>query len=122
LVSPCGIKAASALTVATHSITAVCGGSSNFLTSTSNAITQTVNKTTSALTLASFVNPSTINQSVTFTATYTPTAETGTFTFKDGDTTLGTEYYQPWFRQGHPCHCSVTSGQSYHNRDLWWGH
>ena len=41
-------------------------------------------------TLASSLNPSTPGQSVTFTATVSPSAATGTVTFKDGATTLGT--------------------------------
>ena len=40
--------------------------------------------------LASSVNPSTFGASVTFTATVSPSAATGTVTFKDGATTLGT--------------------------------
>jgi len=46
-----------------------------------------VNTTTG---LASSLNPSTYKASVKFTATVTPSAATGTVTFKDGSTTLGT--------------------------------
>ncbi len=59
-------------------------------TSTSSALTQTVNKANTTVTLASSANPSTYGSSVTFTATISPAAATGTVTFKDGSTTLGT--------------------------------
>src|ERR1051326_451382 len=74
-----------------HSITAVYGGNSSFLTSTSTALTQTVNKANSATALASSLNPSTYGTNVTFTATVTSGAgtPTGTVTFKDGAATLG---------------------------------
>ncbi len=51
-----------------------------------------VGTTTSATALTSSLNPSTVGQSVTFTATVTGTGgtPTGTVTFKDGTTTLGT--------------------------------
>src|ERR1039458_10509212 len=41
-------------------------------------------------TVKSSLNPSTYGSTVTFTATVTPSAATGTVTFKDGSTTLGT--------------------------------
>ena len=41
-------------------------------------------------TLASSLNPSTYGSSVTFTSTVSPSAASGTVTFKDGSTTLGT--------------------------------
>ena len=44
----------------------------------------------SSVTLNSSLNPSTYGSLVMFTATVTPTAATGTVTFKDGSTTLGT--------------------------------
>src|ERR1039458_9704657 len=47
-------------------------------------------KSSSSVTLAFSVNPSPYGSSVTFTATVTPIAATGTVTFKDGSTTLGT--------------------------------
>ena len=46
--------------------------------------------TPTTTTLASSQNPSTNNQSVTFTATVSPSAATGTVTFKDGATAIGT--------------------------------
>ena len=80
----------SALSVASHSITAVYGGDGNFTTSTSSTLTQTVNAAGTTTSLASNANPSVFGQSVTLTATVTPSAATGTVTFKDGATTLGT--------------------------------
>jgi hypothetical protein len=52
------------------------------------AYAQTTAATTT--TVASGLNPSTYGASVTFTATVSPGAATGTVTFKDGVTTLGT--------------------------------
>ena len=87
--------ATSSLTVSAHSITAVYGSDTNFKTSTSGILTQTVNKASTTTTVSSATNPSTFGQSVTFTATVAaiaPGAGTpnGTVTFKDGATTLGT--------------------------------
>ena len=78
----------SALSVGSHTITASYGGDTNNNAS-SGSLTQTVNKATSTTALASSVNPSTSGQSVTFTATVTGVSPTGTVTFKDGATTLG---------------------------------
>src|SRR5436190_8464156 len=82
----------SALTVGSHSIAAVYGGDSNYTTSTSATLTQTVNQATTTTALSSSPNPSTLGQAVTFTASVTGAGgtPTGTVTFKDGATTLGT--------------------------------
>ncbi len=85
----------SALSVGSHSITVVYGGDTNFTTSTSSALTQTVNQAATTSSVSASVNPSVFGQSVTFTATVTANAPgsgipTGTVTFKDGSTTLGT--------------------------------
>src|SRR5207244_5440459 len=70
---------------------AVYGGDSNFNGSTSNTITQTVvAKTATTTTVSSSLNPSFVGQAVTFTATVSPSAATGTVTFKAGQTVLGT--------------------------------
>jgi len=87
--------ATSSLTAGAHSITAVYGGDTNYLPSTSPALTQTANSTTSSTTttVASSLNPSTYGQSVTLSGTVTSTASgtpTGSITFSDGSTTLGT--------------------------------
>ena len=80
----------SSLTGGLHSITATYGGDSIFGSSTSPVLSFTVNKGTSMTSLTSSVNPSTFGQSVTFTATVSPSAAVGTVTFKDGAASLGT--------------------------------
>jgi hypothetical protein len=82
------------LPAATHSITAVYGGDTNFKTSTSSALSQLVNPADTSTSLTSSLNPSTYGQSVTFTAVVSAVypgtgVPTGTVTFKDGTTTLG---------------------------------
>jgi hypothetical protein len=79
-----------ALAVGSHSITAVYSGDSNYLGSTSPPLTQTVTKAATSVSLTSSLNPSTYGQAVTFTATATPSAATGSVTFSDGTTSLGT--------------------------------
>jgi hypothetical protein len=80
------------LSAGTHSITAVYGGDTNFGGSASPALAQTVKQAASSTSLASSLNPSTFGATVTFTATVTSTGgtPTGSVTFKDGTTTLGT--------------------------------
>jgi autotransporter-associated beta strand protein len=85
----------SALVLGPHSITAVYEGDSNFVSSTSPALIQTVSMPSTATLLASSVNPSITTVPVSFTATVTVVvpgvgASTGTVVFKDGATTLGT--------------------------------
>ena len=80
----------STLSVAVHSLTASYGGDTNDATSTSSTLTQTVNQAPTTTTLTSSLNPSTFGASVTLTATLTPSTATGTVTFKDGATNLGT--------------------------------
>ena len=68
-------------------------GDTNFATSTSAALTQTVNQASTGTTLASSPNPSVTGQSVTYTATVTVSSPgagtpTGTVAFKDGGTTI----------------------------------
>ena len=76
------------LPVGTDTITASYGGDTNDNPATGNT-TQIVTKTTPSVTLTSSANPSTVSQSVTFTA-IVPTNVTGTVTFLDGSTILGT--------------------------------
>src|SRR5262249_24574685 len=76
----------STLTVGSHPITAVYLGTSNFTTSNSNTVTQTVNAPAPSDTTTSLVtggSPSSLGQSVTFTATVSSSggAPTGTVTF-----------------------------------------
>ncbi len=84
----------SGLALGTHSITAVYGGNTNFATSTSVALTQKVNKDGTSTVVVSSANPSVFGQTVTFTAVVIAASPgvgtpTGTVTFKDGPTALG---------------------------------
>ncbi|MGB2605220.1 MAG: Ig-like domain repeat protein [Candidatus Sulfotelmatobacter sp.] len=82
----------STLSAGSHSITAVYDGATDFATSTSKAVKETVNKATTKTALASSLNPSSFGQSVTFNATVSPQfggTVTGTVVFKDGATALG---------------------------------
>jgi hypothetical protein len=85
----------SSLSVGSHSITAVYGGDTDFTTSTSSAVNQTVDQDSTTSSVGSSANPSVFGQSVTFTATVASNAPgsgtpTGSVTFMDGSTTLGT--------------------------------
>lgn len=77
----------SSLPVGSDTITASYGGDGNNNPSTGTT-TQTVNQIAPPITLTSSSNPATVNQSITFTATV-PTSATGTITFSDGGTTIG---------------------------------
>jgi Bacterial Ig-like domain (group 3) len=88
-----GTLSITTLPVGTDPITAVYAGNTNFLTSTSTAVSEVVNKAKTTTTLASSANPATHGTTVTFTATVKPAftgSATGTVTFKDGATVLGT--------------------------------
>ena len=76
-----------------HSITATYGGDNSF-SGSSGSLTHTVNQAATSTALASSPNPSTVGQSVTFTATVSVNSPgagtpTGTVTFFDGTTPLG---------------------------------
>jgi hypothetical protein len=87
--------ATSSLAAGSHSITAQYGGDTNYATSISPVLTQTVNAGTKAATttaVTSSLNPSTTGTSVTFTAAVTSATAgtiTGAVTFLDGATSLG---------------------------------
>jgi hypothetical protein len=76
------------LPVGSDPITASYGGDTNDNPATGTT-TQTVTKATPTVNLTSSVNPSALNQSVTFTAAL-PSSATGTVTFTNGSTVLGT--------------------------------
>jgi hypothetical protein len=78
------------LTVGTHSITARYSGDANTNTSTSTPVSQVVSQVNATVVVTSSANPSTAGQAVTFTARITPATATGTVTFRDGTTILGT--------------------------------
>jgi RHS repeat-associated protein len=79
------------LNAGSHSLTAVYSGDTNNATSTSSAAAQTVNTTATAMSVTVTPNPATLGQNVTVMARinggYMPS---GTVTFTDGGTTLGT--------------------------------
>ena len=78
------------LAVASHSLTAAYAGDTNDAASISATLTQTVNQASTTTTLTGSPNPSSFGQTVTLTATVTPSTASGSVTFKDGTTTLGT--------------------------------
>jgi len=82
----------SSLTTGSHSITAVYNGSAGYVTSTSVALAHVVAQNATTTTLVSSLNPATAGTAVTFTATVNAAfgLPTGTVTFKDGATTIGT--------------------------------
>jgi len=87
----------SGLALGSHTITVSYDGDSNFFASatTTPPLTQTVNQAATKTTVISSANPSRFGQPVTFTATVKAVAPgsgvpTGTVTFYDGTTPLGT--------------------------------
>ena len=81
------------LALGQHSIAASYSGDPNFQPSVGNLL-QTVNQATTTTALVSSLNPSVYDEAVTFTATVTTTAgsgtPTGTVVFTEGGRTLGT--------------------------------
>ena len=81
--------------VGSHSITAAYSGDTNFKAGTSPTLTQQVNRAATTTSVSSSANPSLLGQNVTFTATVAVMSPgsgtpTGTVTFADGSTTIGT--------------------------------
>lgn len=92
LVAGKAVLSVSTLSVGVHSITVVYNGSVDYASSTSAAVSHTVNKAATTTALVSSLNPSTSGTSVTLTATVKPATSgvpTGSVTFKDGSVTLG---------------------------------
>ncbi|HVG24671.1 MAG TPA: M36 family metallopeptidase [Thermoanaerobaculia bacterium] len=81
----------SSLTVGAHNLTAAYAGAPGFLASNAAPVAQTINKIATTLTLLSSLNPSNSGNPVTFTATVSATSgsPTGSVTFLDGATPLG---------------------------------
>src|SRR5207245_3722295 len=75
-----------------HTLTDALPVSTNFIGSTSSAVSQTVNVASTTTGLTTSGSPSSIGASVTFTATVTSAGGTpsGTVTFFDGGSSLGT--------------------------------
>lgn len=84
--------ATSGLPVGTNSMTVVFSGSASYLGSTSPAWTQNVNPAVTSTTVTSDLNPASFGGSVTFTGTVGSVAgtPTGSVTYSDGVTALGT--------------------------------
>ncbi|MDO7845075.1 Ig-like domain repeat protein [Hymenobacter sp. M29] len=85
----------STLSVATHTISAVYGAATGFSASTSGNLSQVVNAAGTTTTLTSSANPSVFGQGIYLNASVSTVAPgsgiaTGTVTFKEGATTLGT--------------------------------
>ena len=83
------------LSLGSHSLTAVYSGDTNTLGSTSAALKLTVAQIVTETSLTTTVNPVVIGQPVTLTATVSPSSAggakpTGSVTFSDGTTVLGT--------------------------------
>src|SRR5262249_502937 len=64
----------SSLAVGSHDVTVASSGDNTFLGSTSSILTQTVNRASSAVGVATSLTPSVFGQAVTFTATVTAAA------------------------------------------------
>ncbi len=90
------VNGTAALTTATlgtgtHAITATYNGDTNFTPSTSTPLSQVVKTAASTTSISSDANPSTSGDAVTITASVASTiAPTGSVTFTDGATVLGT--------------------------------
>ena len=80
----------SAIAGGSHSYTATYGGSANYATSTSSAVAVTAQATATTTALSASNTSPAAGASVTLTATMTPSAATGTVTFVDNGTAIGT--------------------------------
>ncbi len=80
----------SSLTVGTHGITAVYSGDAGNAASASAELTQTINTVPTTMTLVASANPTGFGDNVTLTATVVGRSPSGTVTFKEGGTALGT--------------------------------
>src|SRR5207247_3778697 len=83
-----------ALGAGSHAITVVFGGDTNFATSTSAALAQTVNQASTTTAVTSSANPSVFGQPVTFTATVSAVAPgagtpSGTIQFQTNGVNFG---------------------------------
>jgi Bacterial Ig-like domain (group 3) len=84
----------SSLPLGTNQIVVIYAGSTDYIQSTSATFSQTVNRDATSITLTSSANPSTVGQSVTFTAMVAAAppgsgTPTGMVTFYDGTTKIG---------------------------------
>ena len=82
--------ATSTLTAGVHSIVAAYSGDAGNNASNSSALSQTINKAISTTGVVTSGTPSIFGSSVTFTATVTGAAPSGTVNFKDGTNSIST--------------------------------
>ena len=108
----------STLAVGTHPITASYGGDTSYNPAVSTAVSQVVNKAAATVTLISAPNPSTFGAVVTLTATVTSGA-TGTVTFEDGATSIGTGTIASGVAT--LTVSALTVGTHARHGELWWG-
>ena len=80
----------SSLAAGSHSLTASYNGSSAVAASVSAAVTLTIARTATAITLTAAPSSAELGQPVVLTAAVTPAAASGTVTFRDGSATIGT--------------------------------
>ncbi len=83
----------SSLTAGVHALTAVYLGDTNFNSSTSNTVSETVNppgKTNTTTSLSTSANPIATGQPLTLTASVTPAGATGQVQFSDGGSPIAT--------------------------------
>ncbi len=94
-------------TTSSHTITATYNGDSNYLTSTSSALTEAVNKAATTTTVFSETKTLLVGQSVTYDATVNSATATGTVEFRDNGTAIaGCSAVTP---HGGGATCTVTS-------------
>jgi Bacterial Ig-like domain (group 3)/FG-GAP-like repeat/FG-GAP repeat len=89
----------SSLNAGTHSLTAAYLGSGSFYPSTSNPLSESVNKTSTSTVVTSSADPVQLNKPVTLYATVTTqygSLASGTVTFTAGSETLGTASVYGW--------------------------
>ena len=88
--SSIGTLTISTLTAGTHSITAVYSGDTSNAASTSSVFSEVINATLAATktSIVSSLNPITVGQNVSFTATVAGSSPTGTVQFEDGSGAL----------------------------------
>src|ERR1035438_956863 len=84
------VYSTSTLAVGSHSITASYGGGARDTRTTSAALDRKSRRLNSSTVFFSSANPTAYQSSVTFAATVIPRSATGTVTFNDGNTLLGT--------------------------------
>jgi plastocyanin len=73
-----------------HALSASFGGNPSAAASSSNVVSETVNPTPSRTDFKTSMNPAPVGQSILLSAAVTPASGSGTATFKDGNTVLGT--------------------------------